>query len=223
MVNIENSLTISCGVCRVDSESEEVDNMCENKVSVNNGGEISIEKEYKIIYEVGSKDLDLKENYSFPGVWALIGKKRDNVNAGFQCLQVGQTKNIAKEICQDIKYLQEITDDSILTPKKEIYINHWQNAVFEYNRIPKARELSYRDINSKYDNLLFILLIKQDSEKERFEIEKDFAERTAAVYWRNFGGQYKSIKTEIKKSEFSFKLCEKMKCVRLENEANCKS
>ena len=133
------------------------------------------------------------EKYKKKGVWALFGKKFGE-NVPWICLQVAKTTNIADEIKKDINCLKPSIDEKIKENKKN-YVNQFGNIMFEYNdyEYPSSREHLYNKIACEYNTLMFICVSEEANSAKRLDIEKYFAWRARALYWRN-GGPYKKEK-----------------------------
>ena len=139
---------------------------------------------------IEEKDLD-NDIYDVPGVWALFGKRKDVISGMWFCLQVGQTNCIKSEIKKD-KYLLEHELNKSET--KSRYINQFGEVVFSYPRYYSAREQLYSHyIKERFEDFYFALICEEIDPRNRKEIERKFAYRTNAVYWRN-GGTFKSGK-----------------------------
>ena len=142
--------------------------------------------------DYNTKEIKL-EKYKKKGVWALFGKKFGE-NVPWICLQVAKTTNIADEIKKDINCLKPSIDEKIKENKKN-YVNQFGNIMFEYNdyEYPSSREHLYNKIACEYNTLMFICVSEEDKSAKRLDIEKYFAWRARALYWRN-GGPYKKEK-----------------------------
>ncbi len=140
------------------------------------------------------------------GVWALYGQSK--VDKTWKCLQVGQSKDIKKEIIVDAKLLVKTKPKSV----KKDYINQFAEHCFTYDEYPNMREVLYYDIASKFKDLIFVLISNSEDEKKRKDIEKKFAWASHAKYWRNgcafkneisnyYNETYKKNKDKLKKYE----------------------
>ena len=126
------------------------------------------------------------------GVWALIGKKSEEDE--WICLNVGVNKDIGKEICLDIEYMN--IKNKIISKN---YINQFGELIFSYNNYEydHYRSEIYKDIKEKYSKLRFICIgWCIDDNKERRKIEGHFAWMTRAKYWRN-GGPFQNVPEKV--------------------------
>lgn len=120
---------------------------------------------------------------NFAGVWALFGCRDKKL----YCLQVAETENIKKEITQNWKYIcsqQNEKQDNVN------YVNAFGEKLFEHPRIIKVKEYLYREISKKFNGFKVIIITNEKDRNKRRSIEKEFAHRIKAVYWRH-GGAYK--------------------------------
>lgn len=120
------------------------------------------------------------------GVWALFGKHKEQRGEGWLCLQVGQTKLIQKEIFADIKLMKFNSNVEEIN-----YVNQFNEIVFRYGRTPTTRERIYKQIDAKYEKLVFVCIKLSNNKTEMKEFERAFATKYHAVFWRN-GGSYKT-------------------------------
>ena len=68
-------------------------------------------------------------NFNMPGVWALFGKRNDDNDNKWYCLQVGQTACIKNEIQKDMKLLNEkLNNNGTEIP----YVNQFGEELFLY-------------------------------------------------------------------------------------------
>ncbi len=138
------------------------------------------------------KYKDVTKNYrnilNTNGVWALFEVNDKNL---LQCLQVGQTQNIASEITYDIKCIS----GQIIENHDIHYINQFgQDTKFTYISYLTAREQLYKYIGDHYTDLSFICICYGDNYKDNLKgVEKYIAWKLKPLYWRN-GGQYKNKK-----------------------------
>lgn len=145
-----------------------------------------------------------------PGVWILIGKKHGQVNAPVECLQVAQTKDIGKEIEENISYLEN-TD---FEPKCCDYINQFGEYKFTYKVYPDRRMYLYKEIAKEYgiECLRFVCVAYEiENDSLRKNIEKYVAYRTLCQYWVNGGPYKKKGEEEIR----SIKKARKKECETL--------
>lgn len=149
-------------------------------------------EKYNIIIELENGEWEGNlEDYKMGGVWALFGKESDK-NVQWICLQVAKTENIAGEIKTDINCLKPRIDPEKRKIEKN-YVNQFGKHMFSYNEYPSSREYLYSEIADKYKYLIFICVSKEKDAAKRLAIEKYFAWRARALYWRN-GGAYKEEK-----------------------------
>lgn len=123
-------------------------------------------------------------NFDVPGVWALFGKRKDRPdNRRWYCLQVAATICIKTEILKDMQLLEEkLEEDRDDSP----YINQFGEILFEYPSHPTPREYLYsKYIKEQFEDFQFIVVCREKGSTKRRNIEKEFAYRTNAVYWRN--------------------------------------
>ncbi len=157
--------------------------------------------------------IDNCEKYSYPGVWALLGKEKDSDL--YICLQVGQTVNIATEINENIKYLSEEKPKPI--DKK--WVNYFGENMFDYKDYTKEwnRKVLYHKIATSYDNFSFVCILKNEEEKAvREDIERYFAIMTKSRYWRPTGRQVKE-KNEKEQNDKSFLIERKKEAERIKD------
>ena len=142
---------------------------------------------FNILYTIRDDNLD---KLAIPGVWALFGKRNDELNDDkFYCLQVYETKNIKDEV--------EITKERLnnqfngkVNHKK--YINKFKEVMFEYPSYPSVKEYLYgKEIKEKFRDFKFVLICEEHEYKKRLSIEKYFAVKTRSIYWRH-GGPHKN-------------------------------
>ena len=141
-------------------------------------------------------------DFNMPGVWALFGKRSDNVKDDkWYCFQVGQTTCIKNEIQKDMKLLDEkLNNNGTETP----YVNQFGEQLFLYNVYPSSREYLYSGfIKEQFKDFHFAFICEEKGKEKRKSIEKEFAYKTKAIYWRN-GGPFKKgtkFNFENRKSE----------------------
>ncbi|HFR3775175.1 TPA: hypothetical protein ACHVGQ_001414 [Streptococcus suis] len=137
------------------------------------------------------------EKFAIPGVWTLFGKRKlissenDSISIDdrYYCLQVASTKNIKDEILKDKELLKtQICTDPVI----KNYVNQFKEKLFEYPEYPSVREYLYSEISQYFskDAIVFLLICQEDNSDVRKKIEKVFAHKTKAIYWRN-GGSFK--------------------------------
>ena len=148
------------------------------------------------------KELIIIDNHNLnsfnkPGVWALFGKRKHVVNEKrkhavnddkWYCLQVGQTACIKNEIQKDMQLLnEELNNNGTRIP----YVNQFGEELFSYYVYPSSREYLYsKYIKEQFKDFLFVVICEEEDNKVRKSIEKEFAYKTNAIYWRN-GGPFK--------------------------------
>lgn len=132
-----------------------------------------------------------------PGVWCLLGtKKGKNGKNGWRCLQVGQTVDMCKEIKKDIHFLDDRNEPAENDFTCKEYINQCGKKVFDiYKGIPVRKQI-YQKICKQYENLMFVILCVEPEKCKRREIEKYFAFKTEAMFWRNG----RPFQTEVKRN-----------------------
>lgn len=145
---------------------------------------------FEIVCEIPAEltQDDLKNLIEVPekdvlGVWALFGKEKDDDYYGqyWRCLQVGETKKVHSEICQDIKKIYREID--IYRTKK--YVNYFGDELFEYDEICDGNEYAYICLREWYENFVFVLIAEEEDVRKRKKIEKCVATITESVCWRN--------------------------------------
>lgn len=123
---------------------------------------------------------NLKIYDKVPGVWAIYG--RNNLNEDWQCLQVCETKDIKKEISIDRKFM--LMENKMIENE---YKSTLGGFCFKYNTLPNRRQALYIHIKENYKYLVYVLVKKEENEKERKKIEENFAEKHNAKYWCKAG------------------------------------
>lgn len=117
----------------------------------------------------------------------MLGKSKDKEQ--WFCLQVAKTTNIAKEIASDITCMQEINS----TGTEKNYVNQFGKFRFSHAKNDFVRDIEYSEIRRKYKDLIFVCVCLEDNNKMKSQVEKYFAWKTQALYWRN-GRPYKNEK-----------------------------
>lgn len=136
---------------------------------------------------------DNLDKLAIPGVWALFGKRNDELNDElnddkFYCLQVYQTKNIKGEVEKTKQRLNNQFNDEVNYIN---YINKFKEVMFEYPSYPSVQEYLYgKEIKEKFRDFKFVLICEEDDNDRRLSIEKYFAVKTRSIYWRH-GGHHK--------------------------------
>ena len=106
------------------------------------------------------ENIDISAINNMPGVWILLGKKKDRkkeVENGFVCLQVGQNKDIGKEIKQDIAYMRTGNPKELGSIN---YVNQFGEKIFDYKNYNHWRRRNvYFQIDSAYEDFAFICII----------------------------------------------------------------
>ena len=132
---------------------------------------------------------DNTDEFSIPGVWALFGKRKGVDNNKWYCLQVAETTCVKNEIEKDIQLIESGLNEC---GEKILYVNQFGELLFSYYRHPSAREYLYsKYIKEEFKDFQFVLICKENDRTKRRSIEKEFAYRTNAVYWRN-GGPFRT-------------------------------
>lgn len=118
------------------------------------------EKSFRVILV---EEKNFRQNYYIPGIWALFGQRKDNINdKKIYCLQVASTNNIGKEILSDFELLNSEYNPKFRT---KYYINQLGEEVFKYKDYPSCREQLYsKEIREKFYNFKFVL--KKRDKKE---------------------------------------------------------
>lgn len=122
--------------------------------------------------------------FNYPGVWALFGKRVcvENDNKWY-CLQVGETNCIANEIQKDMQLLDSELDEK---EREVFYVNQFGEELFSYYTHPSTREYLYsKYIKEQFRDFQFVVICEEKDIVVRKSIEKEFAYRTNAIYWRN--------------------------------------
>lgn len=148
------------------------------------------------------KDLELirddnLDKLAIPGVWALFGKRNDELNDDkFYCLQVYQTKNIKGEVKKTKQRLNNQFNDEVNYIN---YINKFKEVMFEYPSYPSVQEYLYgKEIKEKFRDFKFVLICEENDDDRRLSIEKYFAVKTKSIYWRHGGPHSTGTKFDIK-------------------------
>lgn len=140
-------------------------------------GKVIIEQKDKII-TINSIAQYIEQE----GVWALYGRKKDEDN--WECLNVGKCKDVGKEILYDLGCLHYL---SFRNDGTKPYINQFKNACnFKYKK-GQIQEYLYSYIAKEYFELKFIYI----HHKSDLKVEKEYAEKNRAIFWRN-GRPYES-------------------------------
>lgn len=131
------------------------------------------------------------ENFSVPGVWALFGMRNDVIDDRWYCLQVAETGCVKSEVEKDMNLIDSELDES---SSEASYVNQFGEVLFSYPVYPSAREYLYsKYVKKQFKELRFVFICEERDRTIRRNIEKEFAYRANAVYWRN-GRPYKSGK-----------------------------
>lgn len=140
-------------------------------------GKVIIEQKDKII-TINSIAQYIEQE----GVWALYGRKKDEDN--WECLNVGKCKDVGKEILYDLGCLHYLPFRNDGTKP---YINQFKNACnFKYKN-GQIQEYLYSYIAKEYFELKFIYI----HHKSDLKVEKEYAKKNRAIFWRN-GRPYES-------------------------------
>ena len=150
------------------------------------------------------ENIDISAINNMPGVWILLGKKKDRkkeVENGFVCLQVGQNKDIGKEIKQDIAYMRTGNPKELGSIN---YVNQFGEKIFDYKNYKHWRRRNvYFQIDSAYEDFAFICIIggnELSNIESRKKVEKYIAYKTKSVFWVN-GSSFKNEQDEKSKEE----------------------
>ena len=128
---------------------------------------------------------DLEQCPISKGVWCLYGYK----NNSWTCLQVARSNDIIAELRSDIACII-----NPITPKETPYnyINQFGQKANEFKIYPTIRSQVYSKIGNDFANSkLYFFIIEFLDISDQKEVEKFFAYKTKALYWRN-GGSYKT-------------------------------
>ena len=144
-----------------------------------------------------------------PGVWMLIGKKKEegHEEGHFICIQIGQTGNIGLEVKRDIEFMVEAEPKS----SKKKYVNQFGEVQFEYDDYAnwRAKQLYYI-IAKEYKELKFICIIcERNTKEQRDKLEKYMAYKSSCKYWVN--GRPFSAKKENDRKQYCIGECEVIK------------
>lgn len=138
------------------------------------------------IFEKNSNEItinNISEYLNKEGIWVLYGIKSDSKK--WDCLNVGKSKNVGKEILYDLACLNFISYRDNGTKK---YINQFgKDCKFKY-KTGQVKEYLYPFINKNYKKIKFVYVSKASSLKKEKEYAKDIA-----LFWRN-GKPYKNVK-----------------------------
>lgn len=128
-------------------------------------------------------------DFSVPGVWALFGRRNDVIDDRWYCLQVAETNCVKSEVEKDMNLIDSELDEG----RKEFeYVNQFGEFLFSYPAYPSAREYLYsKYMKKQFKEFQFVFICEERDRTIRRNIEKEFAYRANAVYWRN-GRPYKS-------------------------------
>lgn len=121
------------------------------------------------------------DNYKKAGVWALFAKQKSGENKKWFCLQVGETKDITREIKID----NERINEKMVCNREKNYVNQFKQKIFSYSKNPSIQETLYNHINDNYTDFKFTCVSLEEDTKIRNDIESYFAKKTCAIYWRN--------------------------------------
>nr|WP_315085542.1 hypothetical protein [uncultured Lachnoanaerobaculum sp.] len=134
---------------------------------------------HKVI--IKQKDKKIKKNsiaqyIGQEGVWALYGRKK--AEDIWECLNVGKCKDVGKEILYDLGCLNYVPFRNDGTKP---YINQFKNECdFKYKK-GQVQEYLYSYIAKEYFELKFIYI----HNKSDLKVEKEYAEKNKAIFWRN--------------------------------------
>lgn len=145
-----------------------------------------MEKEFieTIIYKEDINGNTIKshiEEYMLKnGVWALYGNNRETGEE--RCLQVGKSVNVGEEIIYDLACMHFLIERK--DGDKE-YINQFDEPCGFRYKSNQVREYLYPYIKSLWHSIRFVCICDKSDEN----VEKNYAKKNKAVYWRN-GGSY---------------------------------
>lgn len=134
------------------------------------------------------KDIN-QNNKPICGVWAAF-------DSDGNCWNVAETKNIAKEMQEDISYMDFGYEEDT---SWKMAVNHFGDDMFKCPSARKIAKYTWANVAKQYDGkeIYFVVFIssldKENSmtRSERRRIEKYIAYKTRAVYWRD-GRPFKS-------------------------------
>lgn len=137
---------------------------------------------------------DFSEFLHTPGVWVCYGINKKKPS-GWECLNVGQSKNIGIEMRKDLRY-----SEGTYWHKKGIYKNYNKEKIFEFERPNDEpitiQERVWRHIRDNYENLHFVVILKSKDEDIRLLTEMKFAEDKQAKYW-NYSPKQRKLKAKL--------------------------
>lgn len=156
-----------------------------------------------IIIKLDSGKLIDEEKYNKAGIWALWGINKET--GVYNCLEVGQTKNILKEINTDIEILN-LEDSKECKNCSNTYPARMRNKSFSrkfdvHNCCCDCKERSkglkrehyigrnprhidkYKDMLLHFKDLKFVLVGFSENQEERKSIERRYAYDNKALYW----------------------------------------
>lgn len=110
------------------------------------------------------------------GIWGMYGKVEENEE--YQCLNVGVSTDVGREIITDLGKLHYIAyrDDG-----SERYYNQFnEDCGFSYNP-GQIHEYLYPFLKEQYNCIKFVLLDKRYDRK----VEKEIAQKEHALFWKN--------------------------------------
>lgn len=126
---------------------------------------------------------DINQYEQIDGVWAAF-------DSYGKCLNVAETKNIAKEMQEDISYMDFGYEEDT---SWKMAVNHFGDDMFKCPSARKIAKYTWANVAKQYDGkeIYFVVFIssldKENSmpRSERRRIEKYIAYKTRAVYWRD--------------------------------------
>ena len=146
------------------------------------------------IFDVDWKEHELSDYEGVGGVWAAF-------DSDGKCWNVAETKDIAKEMREDMSYMRSM--ENIKPYLKYHAINHFGKPMFDCPLNSDVREYSWSKVysNCKDKTVFFVVFIELSNEKDkdnfdkknleirarREKIEKYIAYMTTAEYWRDRG------------------------------------
>lgn len=136
--------------------------------------------------------------YMSHGVWALFGRKKEQL---WTCLQVGQSGNIGSEIISDVECLSG--KRAVREDEEYSYINQFGNVVegYGYYVYLTPREQIYKKIGEEYNDFVFVCICCGENYKDnKKSIEKYAAWKLRALFWRN-GRPFKKVREDVEEPE----------------------
>ena len=139
----------------------------------------------EIIYEESQSgqiiNSKLEDYILVEGIWALYGKRNGTLK--YECLNVGKSKNVGREILYDISCMHFL---KIRVDGTRKYINQFKEDCKFMYKAGQPQEYLYPIIASRYSSFKFVYVYDKSDRNE----EKKYAQENKPVFWRN-GKPYK--------------------------------